>query len=142
MRLVFSTIFYLLFCVTTALAQVAVIANKSVPEDSIKKSELLDFYTCDIKRWSNNAPVVVLDLRPKSKMKDAFYKFLGKSSSRMKTIWLKKMLSGESDPPESIKSEEEMLKKVASTPGAIGFVSQSKLNSKVKMLLVIKKAGK
>jgi hypothetical protein len=47
------------------------------------------------------------------------------------------MLSGEGDPPEPIDSEEEMLKKVAATPGAIGFVSQSKVSEDVKVLIVI-----
>ena len=138
MKIVIVTIVCVFFCVTGALAQIAVIAHKSVPKDSIKKNELLDFYTVDIKRWSNDAPVVVLDLKPKSETKDSFYEFLGKSSSRMKSIWLKKLLSGESDPPEALKSEEEMLKKVASTPGAIGFVSLKKVSNEVKVLIEIK----
>ena len=55
----------------------------------------------------------------------------------MKSIWLKKMLSGEGDPPESMKTEEEMLKKVALTPGAIGFVSQARASDEVKTLILI-----
>jgi len=89
-----------------------------VPVDEIKKSELLDYYTFDVRLWSNEAPIIVLDLKTKNNVKLAFYDFLGKTPSRMKSIWLKKMLSGECDPPESIKSEEAMLAKVASTPGA------------------------
>lgn len=142
MRITVVTIFCLLFCGTGVLAQVAVIAHKSVPEDSIKKNELLDFYTGDIKKWSNGVPVVVLDLKLKCEAKNMFYKFLGKSSSRMKSIWLKKMLSGEGDPPKSLKSEEEMLNKVASTPGAIGFVSQTKVSREVKTLILIQKKKK
>lgn len=136
------TTFYLTCWAQGAFAQVAVIANKSVPADSITKTELLDFYTGDIKKWLNAKPVVVLDLKPKGEVRDTFYEFLGKSSSRMKSIWLKKMLSGEGDPPEALQSEEEMLKKVASTPGAIGFVSKSKASKEVKTLFVIKKEEK
>lgn len=126
-----------LLSTTSVKAQVAVIANKSVPEDTIKKTEVLDFYTGDIKKWSNNMPVVVFDLKSKDETREMFYDFLGKSSSRMKSIWLKKMLSGEGDPPESLATEQEMLSKVSNTPGAIGFVSLSKLNDRVKNLLVI-----
>lgn len=142
MKIVMATIICLLFCMTSVFAQVAVIAHKSVPEDSIKKNELLDFYTGDIKKWKNDQAVVVLDLKPKCEEKAMFYDFLGKSSSRMKSIWLKKMLSGEGDPPEVVKSEEEMLKKVTATPGAIGFINQSKVNDDVKILLLIKKDEK
>ena len=114
--------------------------------DSIEKIKLLDFYTGDIRVWDDDRPVVVFDLKPRGDVRNAFYKFLGKSSSRMKSIWMKKMLSGESDPPESMQSEEDILKKVATTPGAIGFVSQSivnkdvkTVNNDVKTLLVIAK---
>jgi len=122
-----------------AEAQVAVIANQSVPVDTIDKIQVLDFYTKDIKKWNSKTPVVVLDLKPDNEIKETFYKFLGKSTSRMKSIWLKKMLSGEGDPPEAMSSHEEMVKKVAETPGAIGFADRSKIKGKedIKILLVI-----
>ena len=47
------------------------------------------------------------------------------------------MLSGDSDPPEFLESEDKMFRKVASTPGAIGFVDQSKVNDDVKTLIII-----
>ena len=49
------------------------------------------------------------------------------------------MLSGEGDPPEALTSESEMLKKVANTPGAIGFVSEKNASPDVKILTIIKK---
>jgi ABC-type phosphate transport system substrate-binding protein len=70
-------------------------------------------------------------------VKKTFYKYLGKSSSRMKSIWLKRMLSGEGDPPQAFKSEEELLQKVMLTPGAVGFVATEKVNEQVKVLVVI-----
>lgn len=135
----------LLFCLTltqASFAQVAVIAHKDVPVDSIKHSELLNFYVLDIKAWSNGTPVVVFDLKPKDSVKEDFYDFLGKSTSRMKSIWMKKLLSGEGNPPEALKSEEEMLQKVATTIGAIGFVSKDSIDEKIKVLLVTTKNGK
>ena len=139
MRRIIITLVFLVFANAPSFAQVAVIAHKSVPVDTIKKTELLDFYTGDIKKWSDGKAVIVKDLKPKGEVKKAFYKYLGKTPSRMKSIWLKKMLSGEGDPPEAIKSEEEMLQKIAATPGAIGFLNQSKVNNNVKILIVIKK---
>jgi ABC-type phosphate transport system substrate-binding protein len=47
------------------------------------------------------------------------------------------MLSGEGDPPPALNSEEEMLKKVEKTKGAIGFVSYELVNSKVKVLAIL-----
>lgn len=120
-------------------AQVAVIVNKSVPQDTIKKTELLDFFTGDIKKWPDGKPVIVKELKAKGKVREAFYDYIGKNPSRMKSIWLKKMLSGEGDPPESITDDTAMVKKIETTPGAIGFVAKDKVSDGVKVLLFIQK---
>ncbi len=122
---------------TGAASQVAVIAHKEAPLDTLSKTQLLDFYSCEIKFWNKELPVVVIDLKPQTEAKAAFYKFLGMTASRMKSLWLKRMLMGEGEPPAATKSEEEMLKKVAATPGALGFVSQNQNNKQVKTLILI-----
>jgi ABC-type phosphate transport system substrate-binding protein len=116
---------------------VAVIAHPSVPVRQISRGELLDLYSGDVKEWGNGAPIVVLDLKPKSGIKDAFYGYLGKSSSRMKSIWMKNLLSGEGQPPEAQASETEILEKVASTPGAIGYIDRSLVTDAVVELVII-----
>ena len=139
---IFITIIFFFVLRSSGFTQVAVITHKSVPFDTLTQVQLLDFYTGDIKKWGEDGPVVVFDLKPKTEVKKRFYKFLGKSSSRMKSIWLKKLLSGEGDPPEAVKSEDEMVKKVKETPGAIGFVSKSKVNGEVKTLLIVPNKNK
>jgi ABC-type phosphate transport system substrate-binding protein len=137
MKQLIITIFCLAFWTTGAFAQVAVIAHKSVPIDKSEKSELLDFYTGDKSFWSNGKPVIIFDLKPRGGNRDTFYNFLEMSPIRIKSIWMKRMLSGDADPPEFLESEDKMLQKVASTPGAIGFVGQSKVNDNVKALIII-----
>jgi ABC-type phosphate transport system substrate-binding protein len=134
---VVATTFCLAAWPVPAGAQVAIVANKSVPVDTIMKSELRDFYSKEIKEWSDGRPVILLDLKSKSVTKDAFYAFLGKSASRMKSVWLKKMLLGEGEPPESVDTEEKMLEKIASTAGAIGYISVAKISKDVKILIEI-----
>ena len=136
------TVFCLAICARLAFAQVAIIAHKAVPKDTLSQSQLLDFYSCEIKSWHNKIPVVVYDLKPASEIREAFYKLLGKTPSRMKSIWLKKLLMGESNPPLALESEDEVLKKVAGTPGAIGFVSKTKVTGEVKVIVVIEKKEK
>ena len=139
MKKLIFTIFFLLCISGNAFSQVAIIAHKTVPADSISKIQLIDYFSRDIKTWDNDIPIVIVDLKEKGEVKKTFYKYLGKSSSRMKSIWMKKKLSGEGNPPASLISEEEVLKKVASTPGAIGFISRSKVTDEVKVLRIIEK---
>ncbi len=137
-RPILSALFFLLVLFAySANAQVAVIAHPSVPDEGLDEGVLLDFYSGDIQEWSNGDKIVVYDLKDPKKLKDIFYKFLGKSSSRMKSIWMKKMLAGESVPPESLDDEEKMLKMVAETPGAIGFISAEKVKDTVKLVATI-----
>ncbi|MCK6621739.1 MAG: hypothetical protein HUU32_05430 [Calditrichaceae bacterium] len=137
MKLLLFTFLICLSLGDMAAAQVVVIAHPLVKQENISQAELLDFYSREIRLWDNGEPVVVFDLKPKSEVKETFYKYLGKSISRMKSIWMKKMLSGEGDPPEALETEEAVVKKVAATPGSVGFVSQSKVTEKVKVLIVI-----
>ena len=79
----------IVFCVAASPAastEVAVIAHPSVPVQKITKTQLLDLYTGDVKEWGNGEPIVLVDLEPKTDVKRAFYDFLGKSTSRMKSI--------------------------------------------------------
>lgn len=136
----FSILIVLIFAGAADLgAQVAVITHKAVPADTLTTSQLLDYFTGDVKMWRDRTPLVLIDLKPQSEIKESFYKMLGLTTSRMKSIWLKRMLMGEGEPPEALRSEDEVVKKVASTPGAIGYVNRSKVNGDVKILEIIKK---
>jgi ABC-type phosphate transport system substrate-binding protein len=137
MKVLLNIVFCLLFSSLCSFAQVAVIANKDVPVDTLSKSELLDLYTLEIGLWNTGQTVTVFDLKQKSEVKDTFYDYLDKSTSRMKSIWMKKMLSRGDDPPQSLESEESVLKKVSSTSGSIGFISKSKVSEDVKILIEI-----
>jgi len=130
----------LLFAVVApaSSAEVAVIANRSVPVSQIDKGLLFDLYSGDVKEWHNGDPIVLVDLRPKSEVKEAFYEFLGKSASRMKSIWMKNLLTGEGQPPESVDTQEAILEMVSSTPGAIGYIDNKLVNEQVITLKVIR----
>lgn len=128
-------------CYATATpAEVAVIANKSVPADSISQREVLDIYTGEIRQWKNGDPIVAHDMTKEGEVREAFYEFLGHKSSRVKSFWLKNLLMGEGSPPEPVESEEELLARVARTPGAIGFVRRDIADDSVKVLAVIAQA--
>lgn len=131
-------LFLSIFCLylNIANAQIAVIANKSIKE-KINLSALTSIFQLD-QTELGGSKIVVFDLSEESGLKQAFYNALGKSNSEYKKIWMKKKLTGNGTPPKLVANEDEMLSKVASTPGAIGFISASKVNSSVNVILIIK----
>jgi hypothetical protein len=102
-----------------------------------RSTRLLDLYTGDVQTWEGELSVVFFDLKPKTEVKRTFYDFLGKSPSRMKSIWMKRLLSGEGEPPQALKSEGEMLDMIAATPGALGFAHRDRVRGPVKILAII-----
>lgn len=118
-------------------AQVAVIANKSAGVSSATASTVADIYTLSTKEWKDGSAVVVFDLKTEGATRTKFYEFIGKSPIELKKVWMRTQLSGEGKAPSVVGSEEEMVQKVASTPGAIGFVSASKVSGDVKLLATI-----
>ena len=99
---------------------------------------MLQLFSGTTEYWPDGVPVMIVDLAARGRVREAFYAYLGKTSSRMRSIWLKRKLTGEGELPESVESEEELIEKVASTPGAIGFVSSRRAQNHpgVKLLIV------
>ena len=122
---------------TALSAEVAVIAHPSVPAQDISRAQLLDLYMGDVKEWDNGEPIILIDLKPRTDIKQTFYDFLGKSASRMKSVWMKQMLTGEGRPPEAMSTQEDLLEKVASTPGAIGYIDKTLVTGDVITLTII-----
>lgn len=118
-----------------AQAQVAVIAHPGVADASVDTGTLIGIYSLDKTRWSDGSAIVPFDAATAAQ--EAFYGALGQSANQFKKVWLRKKLSGEGQPPESLGSDAEILAKVASTPGAVGFVSAGAVDGSVKVLATL-----
>lgn len=117
-------------------AQIAVIANKSVSITSLDAGAIKDLYSLDSKNIGS-AKAVLFDVRASSPAKIKFYETIGITPDAAKKLWLKAKLTGAGEAPIAI-SEEEMVEKVASTPGAVGYVSAGKVTGDVIVLLKAK----
>ena len=118
-------------------SQIQIIANKSVKESSINKAKLKNIYTLDTKQWSDGSKIIVVDQRSGGAKED-LCKAVGQPSANLAQLWMRVKLSGEGNPPTAVSNDDEMLSKVASIPGAIGYVTAGKANSSVQVLLEIK----
>lgn len=122
-----------------ALAQsVAVIAHKSSPAQNLEADKILDIYTLNTKSWSDGSKITVFELKGDSPVKSRFYAALNTAFTEMQKLWLKKQFSGKGLPPTAVNSEQELLEKVANTPGAIAYVNAENVGKNVKVLATIK----
>lgn len=110
-------------------AGVAIIANKSVTAD-VSASQLAQLYT-------GRASDLGLTPVNQSESSTGLYfhdTVLKKSPSQMKAFWSKLVFTGKGTPPKEFKTDEEVLAYVSSTPGAIGYVDDSKVTDSVRVL--------
>jgi len=132
-RILLITLFVIL-AVGAAQAQVAVIAHKGVTISSSNAAAVTDIYSLSTKEWKDGTTIVVFDIKAEGPTRTKFYNYIGKSPSELKKTWMRVQLSGEGKAPTGVGSDEEMIQKVASTPGAIGYVTASKVSGDVKVL--------
>ena len=112
-----------------------VIAHPSVPADQLSRQELHDLYHLEWNRWEDGSLVVLLDMKKEGPARDIFYEYLGRSGREVKRIWMRAVLSGEGQAPKIVRDEEDMLKRVSTTPGAIGYLPLDLVTTQVKVLI-------
>jgi len=112
------------FFVPINYAQVAVIVNKSTPVSKITAGSLEQIYNLNNTKWSDGTKIIVYYNKEQS-ICQKLCDFIGVDIISLRKRWMKLQLSGEGKAPEAVESDVEMIKKVTSTVGAIGYVKAS-----------------
>ncbi|MCB2210720.1 substrate-binding domain-containing protein [bacterium] len=114
----------LLFVASVSQASgVVVIVNPNVEDSSLDKDLLTRIYQGKVSRWHSDSKVVPVMLKDGPTHETFTTDYMGTTPSRFRTYWKQAVFSGRGIPPKSFDSELELVKYVASTPGAIGYVS-------------------
>ena len=126
----------LLLTAMSAHAQVVVIAHKSVQASSMSSAQVSNIFTMSTREWPNGEKVTVFDQKEEAARKK-FFSYIRKSPVEVKKLWLRMQLSGEGKAPETLNSDDDVIQKVVSTPGAIGYVHADKVSNDVKVIATI-----
>ena len=119
-----------------AQAQVVVIVNKSVSLANVDKNMMANIYLLDTKDLGG-VKLVVFDIKDETATKMKFYAAIGQSPAALRKEWLKAKLTGGGNPPTALATDDDVVARVAATPGGIGYVSADKVNSTVKVIMKI-----
>lgn len=102
----------------------AVIVNKSTPVSKITAASLGQIYTLNNTKWSDGTKIIVYMSKDQSLLQK-LCDFIGVDILSLRKLWMKLQLSGEAKAPEAVLDDDEMIKEVTSTLGAIGYVRAS-----------------
>jgi hypothetical protein len=104
-------------------ATVQVIVSPTLAETTLDRSFLRAVFTMRMRQWPDGSPIRVFVLPDDNPLSDRFYREqLGMYSYVLRNAWDRMVFTGTGFAPTVVRSEQEMLELVRSTPGAIGFV--------------------
>lgn len=109
---------------STAIAQ-EVIVNPDVADRSVSQSTLRAIFSMHTRQWPNGKPVKVFVLPDEDTVHISFAKgVLNTFPHQLRRSWDLLVYSGYGQAPTVVESPKEMLQKVSSTPGAIGYLPE------------------
>ncbi len=114
------------------------IAHPDVTTSTLSATHARLLFGMRLHQWENQQPVKVFVLPDNHPVHDNYCKsVLHVFPHQLRTVWNRQIYSGTGQAPVEVKNEEEMLERVANTPGAVGYVSREKADkSKVRLIEV------
>jgi ABC-type phosphate transport system substrate-binding protein len=113
------------------------IAFPSSSEKVISKSSLHAIFGMRLKKWPVDTPVKVFVMKDDAPEHGAFSKsILQVFPHQLRLAWDRQVFSGQGQYPEQVASTQEMLSKISSTPGAIGYIKSSEVTNNVLILQI------
>ena len=131
-----AAFFAMLFYCPGVLAEVVVV-NESVGRGVIDKNTLLSIFRMNKLSWSDGQQIKVFVLPPDNPVHARFSKkILNTLPHNLQRYWNRMVFSGAGEGPEMVWSENEMLMRVSSTAGSIGYVMDAGHVKSIKVLYV------
>ena len=126
----------LMFAVHALAGDVKVVANPSVRADSITPAELRSVFLEDRRSLSDGSHVGLV-LAKRGAAHEAFLRqYVGKSDDELRTYYRTLVFTGTGAMPKFLDSDAEIIRYVARTKGAIGYVSADFPTMGVKVLTI------
>ena len=119
--------------------ELAIIVNKSNPNDNLSFSELREYFMAERNNWSNGAGKVRVVMRePGVAEREAVLRLIYDMDEKgFNSYFLSKKFRGEIlEEPRLRTSTPDMIKTISNVPGAIGYVRADEVDASVKVIRV------
>lgn len=114
------------------------IAHPTEGRAQIERKTLRAAFGMTLQAWPDGRPVTVFVLRDDNPLHQQFCrKVLGVLPYTLRRSWDRLLFSGAAQAPITLESPQEMLRRVATTPGAIGYIEKELSNDSVSIIEVV-----
>ena len=112
-----------------------VVTNKGVGENKLSANSLRSIFSMHLKTWPDGTKIRVFVLPDDDQLHQVFSKEkLNVFPYQLRSTWDRLVFSGTGQAPIKVNSSEEMLARIATTPGAIGYLWRANINENVNVL--------
>ena len=117
--------------------RIVIIGNRNLPFDTLTKQELVDIFIQKKTMWEGNEKLSVVLLEGGDVHKLFLKTYLGKSPIQYTLYWKKLVFTGKGHIPITFRTESNLMKHVALTGGAIGYISSAIEPHRVKVITIV-----
>jgi ABC-type phosphate transport system substrate-binding protein len=129
-----AALFLFFFRSATALE---VVAHRDVPVTQLSRTELQAIFTMRVRTWSDGSTMRVFVLGDNTPEQSEFAKkLLDIFPYQLRRYWDRLVFSGTGQAPIELTSSGEMYNRIASTPGAIGYLPSEHIGTQVRVIKV------
>lgn len=115
----------------------AIVTHPGVSEKALSVNSLRSIFSMHLKTWPDGTKIRVFVLPDDDPLHQRFSKEkLNVFPYQLRSNWDRLVFSGTGQAPIKVNSSEEMLARVAGTPGAIGYLWRADINENVNVLQI------
>jgi len=122
-------------CSALTCAEPVAIAHRGDSRVQIERKTLRAAFGMTLQVWPDGRPVTVFVFHDEAPMHQQFCrKVLGVLPYTLRRNWDRLLFSGAAQAPITVDTPQEMLQRVAATPGAIGYIEKELSNDSVSLV--------
>lgn len=114
-------------------SDLVVVANPKSGAERLSREQVVNIFLGRFRQFPSGLTAEPLDL-PEAERARFYRKLVGKELAEINAYWARLIFSGRTLPPEPLKSEAAVVYRVASSPGAIGYVSRAAVDTRVRIV--------
>ncbi|MBI9016086.1 MAG: hypothetical protein JEZ07_02380 [Phycisphaerae bacterium] len=119
--------------------EIVIIVNNDVAKEVVTYNDMKNMFLNKRIKWSNGKAVVPMVLKSGEIHEKFLKQYVSKTRAQYLSYWKKLIFTGKAKMPKTFTNESELLKYVAKTPGAIGYVSAATAkDSKLVTVITVK----
>ncbi|MGR9115213.1 MAG: hypothetical protein ACU85E_05560 [Gammaproteobacteria bacterium] len=119
----------------SAVRAVYAVVNQNTTQQVISRNGLSAIFKMRLRHWKDGSPVTVFVLEDENPLHKLFCKqILNVFPHQMRRSWNKLVFSGTGQAPIVVNNKAEMIEKISTTPGAVGYLSGQDLTDNIRIL--------